>query len=104
MQMEEGLVERIRGLLAQAKSVHIQYEKEVLGGAYDEAWPRWYAMYLLENGLPEVLAPQDKSILETNRLADLLSEMDLMQRTNAPDADWMDYYARYLIRAGSGEK
>ena len=104
MQTGENLVGRVHDLLAQAKSVHVQFEKEALGGAYDEEWPRWYATYLLENGLPEMLAPQDKSILETNRLADLLSEMDLMQRTNAPDEDWMDYYARYLIRVSSGEK
>jgi hypothetical protein len=102
--MDERQVTGIHDLLAQAKSVHIQYEKEVLGGAYDEEWPRWYAMYLLENGLPELLAPQDGSMLETNRLADLLSEMDLMQRTTAPDADWMDYYARYLIRVSSGKE
>lgn len=95
--MDEGLVEKVRGLLAQAKKVHIEYETDVLGGKYDEEWARWYAGYLIEHGLPDLLVSGNKLGLDVDRVAALLTEADVLHRANAPDSDWMPYYARYLL-------
>ena len=101
--MNESLVESVRSLLEQAKKVHIDFERDVLGGAYDKEWPIWYAMYLLENGLARVLVPGNEASLDAKRLADLLAQADEMHRANEPDSDWMVYYARYLIEVTSGK-
>ena len=34
-------------LLRQAAAAHGIHEQEDLGGVYDEAWPEWYAAYMI---------------------------------------------------------
>ena len=104
MAVGESLVGSVRSLLERAKKVHIEYERDVLGGAYDEEWPRWYAAYLIENGLPELLVPENKSSLDVERLAALLAGVDVAHRANAPESDWMVYYARYLIEVTADKR
>jgi hypothetical protein len=103
MSEDEIQLEKVRILLAQAKQVHIGYEADALGGKYDEEWPRWYAEYLLENGLSDLLA-LGKSNVDVDRLASLLADADVKHRADAPESDWMPYYARYLIEATAGKK
>ncbi|MFE5408162.1 hypothetical protein [Microbacterium sp. NPDC056569] len=36
----------LRELLIRTAEAHGGYERDVLGGVYDEAWPRWYAAFM----------------------------------------------------------
>lgn len=38
--------EILLGLLKQAAAAHGVFEREELGGVYDEAWPEWYAQHM----------------------------------------------------------
>lgn len=38
--------EVLEDLLRQTAAVHGSYERERLGGVYDEEWPSWYASFL----------------------------------------------------------
>ena len=44
-------IEEISALLGQAEEAHGAYERDELGGVYDEDWPRWYATYVVDNGI-----------------------------------------------------
>jgi hypothetical protein len=45
----------VAALLREAEHAHGEYEVATLGGVRDEAWPVWYATYLLDHGLGDVL-------------------------------------------------
>jgi len=48
-------LEAVEGLLDQAKEAHAEYERTELDGVYDEDWPRWYAHYVVDEGLGDLL-------------------------------------------------
>ena len=91
------LISEISSLLSQCQLAHRQYEIERLNGERDEDWPKWYAGYLLEHGLPELLHRQITRDELAERLDQLLTLCDTSHRTNAPREKWEDYYARYLL-------
>ena len=45
--MAEVTIETLTELLKEAEVAHAQYEKEL--GTRDEAWPNWYARYIVEH-------------------------------------------------------
>jgi hypothetical protein len=49
--METTAEKAVAALLREAETAHSAYETDVLGGAFDEEWPAWYAAYLLDHGL-----------------------------------------------------
>jgi hypothetical protein len=42
-------------LLTEAEAAHGVHETTVLGGVYDQDWPRWYAAYAVEHGIGELV-------------------------------------------------
>jgi hypothetical protein len=91
--------QRISALLSQTAEAHDRYERAELGGVYDQAWPAWYAAYLLDNGLPGFFPGGAARERLRTSLPDLLAEADKSHRANAPAEKWQDYYAAYLITA-----
>jgi hypothetical protein len=53
--MDTDRVAAIEALLGQAEAAHGIYERNELGGAYDEDWPRWYAEHAVAHGLGDLL-------------------------------------------------
>jgi hypothetical protein len=51
----DNRVSAIAALLDQAEAAHGVYERGELAGVYDEQWPAWYAGFVVEHGLGEVL-------------------------------------------------
>ena len=49
------LIAALETLLAAAAEAHGVYENAELGGVYDQNWPRWYAGYVVDHGLGELL-------------------------------------------------
>ena len=88
----------VAALLREAEGAHGYYESTVLGGVYDADWPRWYAKYLLEHGLAELL-PGEKADVE--RLAATLKRLGDEYERDRPADPWPDVYARQLV-AGPG--
>src|SRR5438309_6624217 len=86
---------QIAALLMQTGAAHDKYEQSALGGQYDVEWPKWYASYLVEHGLPELLGQEGK--LDSAQVEELLTKADASHRTTAPNEPWADYYARYLL-------
>jgi hypothetical protein len=84
----------IARLLRETERAHAVYEREVLGGVRDEAWPAWYAAYLLDLGLGRH-TPQGDS-LAADPLAAALTRLDDAYRREQPAHEWPEYYARGL--------
>ncbi len=49
--MPDDRVEEIEALLVQANEAHHKFQQTELSGANDQDWPRWYAGYLVEQGV-----------------------------------------------------
>jgi hypothetical protein len=88
---------RIAALLRETESAHGAYETEVLGGKRDEEWPAWYATYLLDHGLRELLPGLDPSGAK-DLGAKLVQLNDDYQRAQ-PAGDWPEFYARRMAEA-----
>jgi|SRR3954467_10460246 len=83
----------IVALLEAVESAHGTYETNELGGVRDEAWPQWYASYLLTHGLAERLGAPD---LTPERLASRLVQLDADYRRAQPAIPWTTFYAERL--------
>ncbi len=92
----EEIVAQLSSFLSSTLAAHSDYERDVLKGARDEAWPQWYANYMLGHGLLRLVGDKADSGW-AERLDQLLAQADISHRTNAPDERWQDYYARYLL-------
>lgn len=92
--MDMGTVSSIARLLAETEAAHGDYETTALGGARDENWPGWYATYLLEHGLPDILPHAGN--LGANKLGAILEQLDADYRREQPESEWPTYYAERL--------
>jgi hypothetical protein len=97
MAVSEDPEGRVAALLLETERAHGAYEQEVLAGARDDDWPAWYAAYLLDHGLPQILpAAAD---LEIEDLARLLERYDAAYRREQPAWPWPAAYAQQLVAA-----
>ena len=83
----------VAALLSQAGSAHGVYEENELNGVYDQNWPDWYAAYLVEHGLGELLGAS----LTVERLSHLLKQYDQDYKRERPGVGWPQFYAERLI-------
>jgi hypothetical protein len=98
-QEENRVISEVSSLLATTETAHGLFEAEALNGQRDEEWPQWYAQFLIQNGLPELLneTPGAGKARSVEQLAGLLAEADISHKATAPNERWQDYYARYLM-------
>ncbi len=92
--------EAVAALLRQAGAAHGEYEERELGGVYDERWPEWYAAYLVEHGLGELLGHP----ISTGELGGLLAAFDAAYKQAQLDEHWTTFYARRLSAGGVGSE
>jgi hypothetical protein len=76
----------IARLLSETLEAHGAYETTALAGVYDEEWPGWYATYLLDHGLPDLVPQTGK--LDAAQLAAILKQLDADYRREQPEGDW----------------
>lgn len=86
-------VEAVAALLGRAGAAHGDYEERELGGVYDQQWPQWYAAYLVDHGLRELVGVE----LGVERVAAWLSGCDAAYKLERPAIGWPTFYA---ARAG----
>lgn len=84
----------ISHLLARAGAAHHTYEQTVLKGASDQAWPAWYAAYVIDNGLNELL-PQPITVPQ---LSQFLTESNQRYEQTDKRQTWADFTATDLVR------
>ncbi|HEU5102883.1 MAG TPA: hypothetical protein VFU22_27865 [Roseiflexaceae bacterium] len=83
----------VAALLSQASSAHGVYETNELNGVYDQNWPDWYAAYLVEHGLGDLLATP----IAVEQLRELLKQYDQDYNRERPGVGWPQFYAARLI-------
>jgi hypothetical protein len=80
-------------LLSAAGSAHGVYEETELNGVYDQNWPIWYATYLLQHGLGDLLG----AAIGAEELGGLLKQYDQDYQRERPAMGWPDFYAQQLL-------
>lgn len=98
--MESGAasdrVEAVTNLLVEAELHHGTYEALDLGGVYDQDWASWYAEYLIEHGLNEIVG----HATPLDRVGPFLANAyaDFEQLEPKPDrGEWAAHIARRII-------
>jgi hypothetical protein len=81
----------ISALLTEAEEAHGAYEATELNGVYDEEWPRWYAGYVVEHGIGELIGQP----ITADGLERILasSYADFQNADPQPSEPWADYAA-----------
>jgi hypothetical protein len=93
--IETTAEQAIAALLREAETAHGAYETTVLGGVYDEAWPAWYAAYLLDHGLRDHLPGAAR--LDVSNLAAMLARLAADYDQGEQTSPWPDVYARGIV-------
>jgi hypothetical protein len=91
--MHQDTQARIAALLRETGAAHGVYEERELNGVYDQNWPDWYAAYLIEHGLNELL----NAAVTTEQLSQLLKQSDEDYQRERPNESWPDYYTQRII-------
>jgi hypothetical protein len=94
------LIEAIAALLGRAEEAHGAYEASELGGAYDQAWPQWYASYAVEHGIGALIGHQ----VTTDQLAGVLASgfAEFERIEPAPAEPWAVHLARRIAAEMGG--
>ena len=95
--METTREKAVAALLREAESAHGAYETDVLGGVYDEAWPAWYAAYLLDHGLGDHLPGAER--LDVTSVAAELARLAADYERGDHNRPWPDVYAQEIVAA-----
>jgi hypothetical protein len=98
--MEATPEKAITALLTETETAHGAYETDVLGGVFDEAWPTWYAAYLLDHGLDKCLPGPGG--LDVATLAAMLARVAAGYEQGDKTSPWPDVYARGIIAGFHG--
>jgi len=85
----------IAALLREAETAHGVYEKDVLGGVFDEDWAAWYAAYLLDNDLRDHLPGAEG--LDGDTLAAMLARLAADYEQGEEVSPWPDVYAKGIV-------
>jgi hypothetical protein len=91
--MPESKQREIASLLDKTQAAHGAYEERELNGVYDQIWPAWYAAYLVEHGISDLLG----QAIAPEQLAGLLKQYDEEYRAQPRTESWPDYYAAQLL-------
>ena len=93
--MEKHPEKAVATLLREAEREHGVYEQLVLSGVRDESWSLWYAQFLLEHGLAQVL-PGAARVMPQDLAAMLQQFADDYDR-ESHDVPWPEIYAKRLV-------
>lgn len=95
---QEDNARRLEQLLIDAGAAHHVYETDVLKGVRDEAWAGWYARYLVEHGVADLL----ERAVAPEGIGSELAEYAAAHAAEGSAEAWAAYYARRLQEAHGG--
>jgi hypothetical protein len=87
--MSEVTTKQITNLLSMAGSAHHIFEQTVLQGVYDQDWPAWYANYIIESGLNDLLSQR----LTVEQLGPFLYDINERYKAEKSALSWANYTA-----------
>ena len=93
--METTAEKAVAALLRETETAHGAYEMNVLGGVFDEAWPTWYATYLLDHGLSDHLPGAEG--LDVASLTSMLARLAADYEREKLAIPWPDAYAQRIV-------
>lgn len=85
MEIEKGL---LKEALEEAAKHHHEYESNMLGGTFDEAWADWYGAFMIGR-LVQLTTPT--VITQALQMA-----ADMHDREPNHEMPWSEFYAEYL--------
>ncbi|MCZ2098092.1 MAG: hypothetical protein LC121_17850 [Anaerolineae bacterium] len=85
-------VDEIADLLRQAGQAHARHEQTELKGVYDKAWARWYAGYVVEQGISALIG----HMVTVDRLAQFFAESFADYKRDGVTESWDIYTARRI--------
>jgi hypothetical protein len=83
----------VREMLEAAETAHGTYERDELNGVYDADWARWYAGYLVDHGLGDVLG---RPVTVDGLAQDLVDGFAEHERSPVAGESWSEAIARRL--------
>lgn len=99
--MESTPEQAVAALLRETETAHGAYETTVLGGVFDDAWAAWYAAYLLDHGLGDLLP--GAASLDAGSLTATLARLAADYERGDQTSPWPDDYARGIVAELRGE-
>lgn len=84
--------DRLAALLQLTAEAH--HEAFLATDGVDPNWPAWYARYLLDNGIGDLLGGAPLSATDVTTL---LLEAETAHHKEAPEAPWEQFYASRLL-------
>ena len=85
-------IEAVSALLSEAEAAHGVFETVELKGVYDQDWPRWYATYVVEHGIADLLG---HAVTEDRLAAFLAGTFDEFKGAEPkPTESWAAWTAR----------
>ncbi|MBW4518853.1 MAG: hypothetical protein KME16_04010 [Scytolyngbya sp. HA4215-MV1] len=93
----QPITEQVESLLIQAEQAHGQYEQTILNGVYDQDWSTWYANYVIEQGIEEIL----NRPFAGERLSQFLSQNYKQYKAEQSQKTWAAYTAQKLVEASA---
>ncbi|MBD1856005.1 MULTISPECIES: hypothetical protein [Leptolyngbya] len=79
-------------LLTQADQAHHDYEQSVLKGLYDQDWADWYAEYVIQNGLSELLEQE----VTVQQVSQFFTQSYEAYKGKKSGESWADYTAKEM--------
>jgi len=93
--MEVNRAEAVAVLLVQAEEAHGAYEATQLHGIYDEEWPTWYAGYMVDHGLEDLLGHELLADSVGEFLASTYADFD--RADPKPRDPWTAYLGNRMV-------
>ena len=93
--MEITAEKAVAALLRETQTAHGAYETHALGGVLDEEWPAWYATYLLDHGLSDLLPGAQH--LDVANLTAMLTQLAADYERGNKATPWPEVYAQRIV-------
>ena len=91
--MAADQVSQLVSLLTKTGAAHRDYIENIEKVDVDYRWPVWYATYLLDHDLEEILGVE----IDRASLAGFIAEMDGVYKESTSEESWQEYYAQKLL-------
>ncbi len=91
--MAADRVEEIAALLVEAGQAHRRYEQAQLHGETDKDWARWYAGYVVEQGISALVG----HVVTVDALAGFFADAASAYQRDKPGGSWAAYAAARLL-------
>ena len=91
--MPESILKQITRLLERSQTEHKEYEASVLNGVRDEEWDMWYAAWLVEHGINDLL----NADMQSSDLATLLTDINNQHQDGDQSKSWAEYTAEQIV-------